>query len=57
MCIKNWQYEYKWKKKKKDTDYCRQNVTKECHGQTAESQAGTTKGKFTNTKLLAPNLT
>ena len=45
------------KKKKKDTDYCRQNVTKECHGQTAESQAGTTKGKFTNTKLLAPNLT
>ena len=26
-------------------------------GQTAESQAGTSKGKLTNTKLLAPSLT
>ena len=43
--------------KVKNTDYCRENATKGCHGQTAESQAGTTKGKFTNAKLLAPCLT
>ena len=33
-----------------------QNATKGCHGQTAESQAGTRKGKLTSTKLLAPSL-
>ena len=43
--------------KGKNTDYCRQNATKGCYGQTAESQAGTSKGKLTNTKLLAPTLT
>ena len=32
-------------------------ATKGCHGQTAESQADTSKGKLTNTKLLAPSLT
>ena len=31
--------------------------TKGCHGKTAESQADTSKGKLTNTKLLAPSLT
>ena len=41
----------------KNTDYCRQNATKGCHGQTAEHQAGTSKGKLTNTKLLTPSLT
>ena len=49
------QDEYKWLRKK--IDYCRQNGTKGCHGQTAESQEGTSKGKFTNTKLLSPSLT
>ena len=43
--------------KEKSRDYCRHNATKGCHGQTAESQAGTSKGKLTNTKLLAPSLT
>ena len=43
--------------KVKNTEYCRQNATKWCNGQTAESQAGTSKGKLTNTKLLAPSLT
>ena len=32
-------------------------LQKGCHGQTAERQAGTSKGKLTNTKLLAPSLT
>ena len=32
-------------------------ATKGCHGQTAENQADTSKGKLTNTKLLAPSLT
>ena len=32
-------------------------LQKGCHGQTAESQAGTSKRKLANTKLLAPNLT
>ena len=41
----------------KNTDYCRQNAIKGCHGQTAESQAGTNKGKPTNTKFLALSLT
>ena len=41
----------------KNTDYCRENAIKECHGQTAESQAGTNKGKPTNTKFLALSLT
>ena len=31
-------------------------ATKGCHGQTAENQADTSKGKG-NTKLLAPSLT
>ena len=43
MCIKDWQYEYKWLNK--NTDYCRQNATKVCHGQTAENQAGRSKDK------------
>ena len=30
---------------------------KKCNEQTAEYQAGTSKGKLTNTKLLAPRLT
>ena len=30
---------------------------KVCHGQTAESHVDTSKGKLTNTKLLAPSLT
>ena len=55
MCIKDRQYEYK--QLKKNTDYCRQNATKGCHGQTAESQAGTSKGKLSNAKLLATSLT
>ena len=41
----------------KNADYCRQNATKGCHGQTAESQAGTSKGKLSNAKLLATSLT
>ena len=32
-------------------------LQKGCHGQTAESQVGTIKGKLTNTTLLAPSLT
>ena len=33
-------------------------LQKGCYGQTAKSQAGTTsKGKLTNTKLLAPSMT
>ena len=43
--------------KVKKTDYCRQSATKGCHRQTAETQAGTSKGKLTNMKLLAPSLT
>ena len=43
--------------KVKNTDCCRKNATKECHGKTAESEAGTSKGKLTNIKLLAPSLT
>ena len=35
----------------KNTDYSRQDTTKGCHGQTAESQADTSKCKLTNTKL------
>ena len=42
--------------KVKNRDYCTQNATKGCDGQTAESQAGTSKSKFTNTKLLNPSL-
>ena len=34
--------------KVKNTDCYRKNVTKGCHGQTAESQAGKSKGKLTN---------
>ena len=30
---------------------------KGCHGKTAESQPGTSKGKVTDTKSLAPSLT
>ena len=41
----------------KNTDYYKQNAAKGCHGQTAESQASTSKGKPTNTKLLASSLT
>ena len=43
--------------KGKNTNYCRQNAIKGCHRQTAEIQAGTSKDKLTNTKLLAPSLT
>ena len=43
--------------KVKNTDCCRKNATKECHGKAAESEAGTSKGKLTNIKLLAPSLT
>ena len=43
--------------KVKNTDYCSKNATKGCHGKTAESQAGTSKGKLTNVKLMAPSLT
>ena len=32
-------------------------LQKACHGQTVESQAGTSKRKLTNAKLLAPSLT
>ena len=32
-------------------------LQKGCHGQIAESQAGTSKGKLINIKLLAPSLT
>ena len=42
--------------KVKNEDYYRQNAIKGCHGQTPESQAGTSQGKLTNTKLLAPSL-
>ena len=41
----------------KNTDYYKQNAAKECHGQKVESQASTSKGKATNTKLLASSLT
>ena len=43
--------------KVKNTDYYKQNAIKKCNEQTAEYQAGTSKGKLTNTKLLAPRLT
>ena len=43
--------------KVKNAGYCRQNATEGCDGQTAESQAGTSKSKLTNTKFLAPSLT
>ena len=56
MCTKDYQILNK-SDKVKNRDYCTQNATKGCDGQTAESQAGTSKSKFTNTKLLDPSLT
>ena len=41
--------------KKNNNNNCRQNATKGCHRQTAEREASTSKGKCTNTKLLAPS--